>query len=65
MSEVAEVKKPILSKTLWVNLLVAALALFFPLGRDFIASNPSLVVSGMGVVNILLRLVTKSKIQLW
>lgn len=59
-----EIKSPLLSKTLWVNALLAVAALVFPPAHDFIANNPEVVAVGFSLVNIVLRLVTKSKLEL-
>lgn len=56
-------KKPWLSKTLWTNLLLALFA-FFPGVDAWISSNPSAIVMGFSVINIILRLVTKDKVGL-
>ncbi len=57
------VKSPWRSKTLWTNLLMAALA-FFPGVNDFVVENPQTVVILFTIVNLLLRAITKDKIQL-
>ena len=54
-------KKPWMSKTLWVNLIVAVVA-FFPAMKEVM--SPDKVMMLMGVLNMLLRLVTKDKIGL-
>jgi hypothetical protein len=56
-----EVKSPFKSKTIWVNVIVAALA-FFPVLSDKV--SPEFVTIGLGFVNVLLRLITKDKIGL-
>lgn len=61
MSEV--VKKSYESKTLWTNLVMAVLA-FFPGTQSFVAGNPELFVWVFAGVNVLLRFLTKDKIQL-
>ena len=58
-----ESKKPWLSKTIWTNLLMAVLA-FFPDAQDWIADYPQLVMLLFVGVNVILRLVTKGKIEL-
>ena len=58
-----EKKSALLSKTLWVNLFVAAFALFFPAGKEFISENPQIVAIAFSGINIVLRLVTKKGIQ--
>lgn len=59
-----ETKSPLLSKTLWVNFLVAACALFFPPAGAFITSHPEMVVVVVTVVNMALRLITKKQIEI-
>jgi len=58
-------KKPWLSKTLWVNAVVAVAALA---GQDWLVgwlkANDMVVLAVVAGVNILLRLVTKDKIQI-
>lgn len=58
-------KKPWLSKTLWANLLMAIIA-FIPWAplQSWIAGNPDLVLQILAGVNIVLRMLTDSKIQL-
>lgn len=58
-------KKPWLSKTLILNFVVAILAVFYPPAKEFIESKPDIAVSVFAVVNMVLRLVTKGKIELW
>lgn len=58
--QLAEVKKkPYKSKTLWANLIVAAVA-FFPFVRDYV--TPDQILIGLSGLNIVLRLITKDKI---
>lgn len=52
------------SKTLWFNLIAAASAMFFPGVQNFISTHPMEIGVGMGVLNMLLRLVTKGKIEI-
>ena len=56
-------KSPIQSKTLWVNLIIA-LAAFFPSASQWIAGHPDVFVWGFSVLNILLRAITKDKIEI-
>ena len=49
------------SKTLWVNLIIAVVA-FFPSVAEKL--SPEVVMQGMALVNMVLRLVTKDKLQL-
>ncbi len=61
-----EQKKPAyLSKTLLLNLAVALCALFVPGGKEFIESHAELVAVIFSGLNIVLRLVTKSAIELY
>jgi len=55
----SETKKPWQSKTLWVNLLLAALA-FFPQ----VSVSPEIVGVVFTVANFILRLVTKKPISI-
>jgi len=57
-------KNPLKSKTLWFNLVVAALALFSPETRAWLSANPEVVMTTFGLINIILRFVTKGKIEL-
>lgn len=57
-------KKPWLSKTLWVNLLMAVFAMFWQPAADFIAQNPETVAVIFTGINMVLRLITKDKIVL-
>ena len=60
-----ECKKPLLSKTLWVNAIVALTALLgFPFIGDYIMGNPDSVVMGVSLINIALRFLTKDKLQI-
>lgn len=59
-----ETKSPLLSKTLWINAIVAIAALAYPPMADWITANPGMIVSGVSLINIVLRLVTKSGIQI-
>jgi hypothetical protein len=56
-----ENKKPYLSKTLWINAILAGVA-FFPNLKDLI--DPDMAIQIIAGLNILLRFLTKSKIQL-
>lgn len=51
------------SKTLYVNLILA-IAAFFPSVQQYISSHPEIFTTGFAVLNILLRVVTKSGIQI-
>jgi len=56
-------KKPLQSKTLWLNLMVALIA-FFPEVSEAVKSNPEYSMVFFALVNFVLRLVTKGKIEL-
>lgn len=58
-------KKPWVSKTLWINAVVAVAALVgFPVVGEYINAHAEIVMGGFAVLNFLLRLVTKEKISL-
>jgi hypothetical protein len=63
LPDVQENKKPWLSKTLWLNALMAAAA-FIPPAKDWMASHMDLVLMGFSALNMALRLVSKDKISL-
>jgi len=56
-------KKPWLSKTLWINLIMAVSA-FIPVAHEYLVAHPEVVVIGFSVVNMLLRLVSKDQLSL-
>ena len=60
-------KKPIQSKTVWVNVLtVGAATLAFVAGQDLIQDYPAVVAAigvVLGLMNVALRFVTKSTIK--
>ncbi len=58
------VKKPWLSKTLWVNALIAVAALAFPPAQTWFVAHPDYVLFGMAAINALLRLISKDAITL-
>ena len=59
-----ENKKPWLSKTLWINAVIAIGALAYPPVAEYVSSHPDLVLTAMAALNIVLRLVSKDKITL-
>lgn len=59
----ADTKKPWLSKTLWINLILAVSA-FFPPVQAFISGHQELALVIPGVVNGILRLLTKDAVSL-
>ena len=58
-----EAKKTWQSKTLWVALLTAIVP-FFPWAQAQIAANPDLIITGLGLLFGMLRLITKSKVDI-
>jgi len=64
-----ETKKAILSKTVWVNALVAIAGILSSFGLvpsvgEWIQANSGMILTALGVVGIVLRAVTKDKIVL-
>lgn len=59
-----ETKKPWESKTLWMNAIIAVLAIAWPSAGAYIAANPETATMAFAVLNIVLRLVTKGKVQI-
>ena len=59
-----ETKKPWLSKTLWINFIIAGLTLGAPQAQAYVAAHPDIVTVGFTLINIILRLVTKEKLSL-
>lgn len=57
-------KKPWLSKTVWVNLVAAILALVYPPAGEWIASRPEVTMGLFAGLNVILRLISKDKISL-
>jgi hypothetical protein len=51
------------SKTLWINLLMAGAA-FFPSVNAWIGSHPDAFALGFSVVNMILRMISKDKLEL-
>lgn len=62
MSEVQS-KRPWLSKSVWVGVLVAVAPLI-PGVNKIIAANPEYVLHAVGAIAVVLRLITKDKIQI-
>jgi len=58
-----ETKKPWLSKTVWVNALMAGCA-FYPPAHAWMAANPTVFVAVWSTVGIGLRLITKNAVSL-
>lgn len=61
MSELAVKKKPYKSKTLWLNVIVAIIAMIPGVSEKV---SPEQIALGLGGLNMILRLVTKDKIGL-
>jgi hypothetical protein len=59
-----ETKSPLFSKTLWVNAISALLAIFYPPATQYISTHPEMVAGFFTVLNIVLRLVTKTGISI-
>jgi len=59
-----ETKKPWLSKTIWLNLVGAVLALVYPPASSWLASHAEITLGFFAGLNILLRLISKDKISL-
>ena len=57
-------KKPWQSKTIIVNFVLAAGALFYPPVSAWIAAHPTEVATGFSIINIILRAVTKDAISI-
>lgn len=54
--------KPWLSKTIWMNVLVAVLAVF---GKaNFIQENAAVILGAFSIIGVVLRLITKDRITL-
>lgn len=70
MSDASEGKLPWESKTIVLNALlglIGALALFFPPAHvvaDWINANGVIIATGWGVLNVILRFITKDAILL-
>lgn len=58
-------KPSYLSKTLWLNAIIAVCALVAPGAAQFISSHAVEVGIAIPVINILLRLVSSGKIELY
>lgn len=56
-------KKPWQSKTIIVNFVAAAAALFYPPAHEWVVAHPMEISSLFAVANVVLRLVTKDAIS--
>lgn len=64
-----ETKSPLLSKTIWVNALIGIAGILGSFGlipsvSVWLHSHADMVLSGVGVLGVGLRLITKDKISL-
>ncbi len=59
-----DTKKPWQSKTIIVNFIAAAGALFYPPVAQWIAAHPVELASAFSILNIVLRVITKDKISI-
>lgn len=59
-----ESKNVLKSKTVWSNLLMAALA-FYPPAHEFISQNVELYAMFWAGLNAILRVISKGKIELY
>lgn len=57
-------KKPWLSKTLWVNLILGITAMIAPGASELIKAHPEAVMTVFSIINMGLRLMTKDAISL-
>lgn len=64
MADQVATKPVYLSKTLWVNFAMGLLALVAPPVKTAIEAHPELVVAAVSVINMILRMVTKTGVQL-
>jgi len=64
-----ETKKALLSKTIWLNTIVALVGILASFGiapglKDFVTGNSELILAILGAVGIGLRFITKGKVEL-
>jgi hypothetical protein len=59
-----ETKKPWQSKTILLNFIAAASALFVPSVNEWIVGHPVEVTSLFSILNIVLRVISKDKIAI-
>lgn len=52
------------SKTLWLNAIAALSALVAPGVQSFISSHPMEVTLGFALLNMLLRVISKGKVEI-
>ena len=56
-------KSPLTSSTIWVNILFALLARFWPGAREFVCQDPQLTLELVAATNALLRLKTRQELD--
>ena len=59
-----DTKKPWQSKTLWTNIIIAIVAIASPPAHQWISAHPEAFAAAFGVINVILRMLTKDAIQL-
>lgn len=59
-----DTKPTYLSKTLWLNLILA-IAAFFPNISSVVQSHPELTIAGFAIANMIMRVVSKSELTLY
>lgn len=59
-----ESKRPWESKTLIFNFIMAVLALFWPVGHEFMVANPEIFTYVILGANVVLRIISKGAIQI-
>ncbi len=57
-------KKPWLSKTIWMNFILAAIALASPTVQGWASDHPEVLPMFMAGVNVALRFITKDAVSL-
>jgi hypothetical protein len=58
-------KKPWESKTVWINWIIASVAIGSPTVSAWIAAHPDYSMMAMAGINTLLRRITKGRVELW
>ena len=64
-----ETKSPLLSKTIWVNAIVSIIGVIASFGviggvNEWVQANSGMILTGLGVIGVALRLITKDKVVL-
>ena len=57
------VKNPLASRTIWVQ-IITLLSAFFPVVQEWLSSNPVQFVSVFTAINVVVRFITKDRIQI-